>query len=93
MRLGRRVGEPQNPLSLIAPGRPARLPCSGATTLSSIGNGGHVGSRRERERVQVEASRRLRAELGAAVSQAGTAAAVADRLCRACVDLLQVDGA
>ena len=35
----------------------------------------------------------LRAELGAAVSGAGTALAVADRLCRACVGLLDVDGA
>lgn len=41
----------------------------------------------------MDASKRLRAELGAAVSEAGTAAAVADRLCRACVELLQVDGA
>ena len=38
-------------------------------------------------------SESLRAELGAAVSEPGTVAAVADRLCRACVDLLQVDGA
>lgn len=35
----------------------------------------------------------LRAELGAAVSGAGTALAVADRLCRTCVGLLEVDGA
>ena len=40
------------------------------------------------------ASERLRSELGAAVSEVGDAAAVADRLCRACVvDLLRVDGA
>lgn len=38
-------------------------------------------------------SERLRAELGAAVSGSGGAAAVADRLCRACVELLEVDGA
>ena len=35
----------------------------------------------------------LRAELGAAISGAGTALAVADRLCQACVGLLGVDGA
>ncbi len=35
----------------------------------------------------------LRAELGAVVSGAGTALAVADRLCQACVGLLDVDGA
>lgn len=35
----------------------------------------------------------LRAELSAAVSGAGTALAAADRLCLACVDLLEVDGA
>lgn len=36
---------------------------------------------------------RLRAELGAAVSGAGSAQMVADRLCEACVGLLEVDGA
>lgn len=36
---------------------------------------------------------RLRAELGEAVSGAGSALAAADRLCVACVQLLQVDGA
>ena len=35
----------------------------------------------------------LRAELSAVVSGAGTALAVADRLCQACVGLLEVDGA
>ena len=37
--------------------------------------------------------KQLRAELGAAVSGAGTALSVTDRLCRACVGLLEVDGA
>ncbi len=36
---------------------------------------------------------RLRAQLDAAVSGADTARGAADRLCRACVDLLEVDGA
>ena len=36
---------------------------------------------------------RLRTELDAAVSRADTAAAAADRLCAACVELLEVDGA
>jgi hypothetical protein len=36
---------------------------------------------------------RLRADLGAAVRGPGGAVAAADRLCRACVDLLPVDGA
>lgn len=36
---------------------------------------------------------RLRTELGAAMAGAGGALAVADRLCHACVELLQVDGA
>ncbi len=35
----------------------------------------------------------IRAELGEAVAGAGTALSVADRLCRACVGLLEVDGA
>ena len=35
----------------------------------------------------------VRAGLGAAISGAGTASAVADRLCTACVGLLDVDGA
>jgi len=41
----------------------------------------------------VEGDDRLRAELGAAVSGAGSAQMVADRLCVACVGLLDVDGA
>lgn len=36
---------------------------------------------------------RLRDELGAVMAGAGTGLAAADRLCRACVDLLEVDGA
>ena len=39
------------------------------------------------------ARERLRAELGAAVAGAGGALSAADRLCRACVELLEVDGA
>jgi hypothetical protein len=38
-------------------------------------------------------TQRLRAELGAAVTDAPTPLAAADRLCAACVDLLEVDGA
>lgn len=38
-------------------------------------------------------AQQLRTELGAAVSGAGTALAVADRLCQACVAFLDVDGA
>lgn len=41
----------------------------------------------------MDADERLRAELGAAVSGAGSALAVADRLCQVCVELLPVDGA
>jgi hypothetical protein len=41
----------------------------------------------------VGARERLRADLGAAMSGSGGALAAADRLCRACVDLLAVDGA
>lgn len=41
----------------------------------------------------MDADGRLRAELGAAVSGAGGALAVADRLCQVCVELLEVDGA
>ena len=37
--------------------------------------------------------RQLRARLGASLSGGGTPLAAADRLCRACVDLLDVDGA
>ena len=37
--------------------------------------------------------RQLRGELGAAVQGAGSALEVADRLCRACVGLLEADGA
>ena len=36
---------------------------------------------------------RLRAELGEAMAGAGGALAVADRLCHACVELLEIDGA
>ena len=39
------------------------------------------------------ASDRVRAELGAALTEVGSAEEVAERLCRACVELLQVDGA
>jgi hypothetical protein len=38
-------------------------------------------------------SERLRADLGAAMSGAGTGLSAADRLCRACVELLKIDGA
>ena len=41
----------------------------------------------------MEGHERLRAELGDAVRGAGSAQMVADRLCEACVDLLDVDGA
>jgi ANTAR domain len=41
----------------------------------------------------VGARERLRADLGAAIRGPGGALAAADRLCRACVDLLAVDGA
>lgn len=42
---------------------------------------------------RLEGEDRLRAELGAAVGNAGSAQAVADRLREACVGLLEVDGA
>jgi GAF domain len=41
----------------------------------------------------VAARERLKAELGAALAGAGGALSAADRLCRACVTLLEVDGA
>jgi len=41
----------------------------------------------------VDSDERLRAGLDAAVSGAGSALAAADRLCSACVELLEVDGA
>jgi hypothetical protein len=43
--------------------------------------------------VAVAAHERLRVDLGAALAGAGTALSAADRLCRACVELLDVDGA
>lgn len=41
----------------------------------------------------MDSHERLRAELGAAMSGAGSQLAAADRLCVACVELLEVDGA
>lgn len=41
----------------------------------------------------MDSEERLRADLGAAMNAAGSGLAAADELCRACVDLLGVDGA